>query len=135
MKRVVFRNSVGDGDVKETSDQSGLEWASLIIMMEREQRDRYGRPDREYLATYIAAPESNHQAPGLGPAIVFRSSIGAPPRQLCPVWELRRAPLTAPISKLGLEGFGSTVVLVACTGLAASNVASQLDQVGRMSSG
>lgn len=62
---------------KERSDQSVLEWASLNIV-EKEQRVICRRPDREYLTTYIAPPESNHQAPGLGPAIVFTSSIGAP---------------------------------------------------------
>lgn len=66
-----------DGDVKGRSDQSVLEWASFNIVDE-EQRIICGRPDREYLTTYIAPPESNHQAPGLGPAIVFSSSIGAP---------------------------------------------------------
>lgn len=60
-----------------------FEWASLIIVG-RQQRNKDGRPDREYLASYIARPESSHQAPGLGPAIVLRSSIGGPLRRLSP---------------------------------------------------
>lgn len=76
----IFRNSVSDGDVKEQQLTNVDLNGRALLLWKREQRDRYGRPDREYLATYIAPPESNHQAPspGLGPAIVFRSSIGAP---------------------------------------------------------
>lgn len=47
-------------------------------------------------------------------------------------WELRRAPLTCPHQQAGPGRVWSTVVLVACTGLASCNVALQLDNELRL---
>lgn len=82
MRRVVFRNSGAVTTVTEMCERSKSTNLDLngqsLLLREDKQRNQDGRPDREYLATYIAPAESSHEAPGLGPGIVFRSSIGAP---------------------------------------------------------
>lgn len=77
VRLIVFRNSVSGGDVKETNDQCVLELAGLDIV-EREQREKHGRPDQEYPRDLYSSMSRTDKLPRLGPAIVFRSSIGTP---------------------------------------------------------